>query len=172
VADLAYSQRDFSLGPYPGYRWVFRWTLGVRLAEVDFDNRLQYRAGPVAGQRTTNNFTGAGPVAGLTLERRLPQLLQGLSFGVRLQGSDSFGQINQRYYETLAGGAGGMTAQRFQVGVVMAAARVGFSYEPTGSPARVYVGYQYESWFDVGRLNDARAQLDTQGIVLQFQYDF
>ena len=182
--DLTYGQREYALGPFPGYGWVFRWGVGVRLLEVDFDNNLRYRVGPgagadaVTGQRTSNNFTGAGPVASLLLERRLSEVRQGLSFGVRVEGADSFGRINQRFYETLAGPPGGgrpvgaVAPAKFAVGPLYLNGRVGFTYAPPGTSARFYLGYQYESWFEIGRLNDSRAQLNTSGAVLRVEYDY
>jgi hypothetical protein len=183
IIDLDYNTREYSLGPFPGDRWDFRWTFGLRLLRVDFDNRLRYRLAPDAGpdavaeQRTTNNFIGVGPHAALVLQRRLCWV-PGLAFGGRIEGADAFGEIHQRFSEGLAGDPTtgplfGQTSKNDQVGSVYLHGRVGFSYDSPGrNHSQVFLGYQYETFFHVGRLDDSRAQLDNQGLILRAEINY
>lgn len=183
--DLVYNSREYSLGDFPGDKWDFRWTVGVRLAQLDFSNRLVYGT-PTDGapvdavleRRTVNTFTGVGPMAVLNLQRRLPGVLPGLAFGGRFEAGDTFGRINQQFYEQINGAAAtgpllGVTSKKFEVAVLSLNARLGASYTlPTRNFSSFFVGYQYETYFQAGRLDNSRAQLDLSGVVFRFEFNF
>ena len=183
VFDFDYGSREYSLGPFPGDRWYFKWTIGVRLTEDFFDNNYNYALAPgaaadaIIAQRSANSFVGVGPHAALDVRRNLCGV-PGLAVGGRLEGSDSFGKNSQKFFEELAGTPAtgpvfGRTADRFLVGVLSLRGQVGLSYEvPEWNHTAFFLGYQYESWFQFGRLDPSRGQLDLQGFFLRGEINF
>jgi hypothetical protein len=185
VVELDYRSREYSLGEFPGDRWNFRWSFGLRFAQSDFSNRLSFAspnpllpADAVLEQSTFNNFAGLGPHAVVLVERKLDRVLPGLAFGGSLDSGDTFGGIVQHFSETINGTPGtgpqvGVTNNKNQVGVLSLRAQVGFSYTvPRWNHSYLFVGYQYESWFQLGRLNSSRGQLNLSGLVLRLEYNF
>jgi hypothetical protein len=175
---------DYGTLPYefaPG--WDFRWRVGVQLADVYFDSRIQ---GSALDQSATNNFRGAGPHARLELERHLAGV-PGLSLYSRIEGAAPLGRINQNFNENLIDPAGIATSGRWnQNGIqipINVFVQVGLTYVPPGRENLTFnLGYVYERWFAVGQLgDDAQAGVtnnvesggfDAQGIFLRGQWDF
>ncbi len=163
--------------------WDFRWRVGVQLADMYFDSRIQ---GAALDQSATSNFRGAGAHARLELERHLAGV-PGLSLYSRVEGGAPLGRINQNYSEsrtnldgTLTGGHWNQNGIQLPINVF---AQAGLTYVPPGRPnLTLNLGYVYERWFAVGEVgDDAQAGVvsnvtsggfNTQGVFLRGQWDF
>jgi hypothetical protein len=167
VIDLDYNSARYQ--PWP--RWDLRWTIGARIATVFYDTSISNDA---FSQSASNYFYGAGPHAGLELERKL-SFLPAFGFFVKGDASVLIGQVKQRFSESFVDEAGDVvsttTWQRKTQSVEVLNFQAGASYTPTDY-LRFTLGYQYEHWFSLGRLGDSRGELTTQGVFLRGQFDF
>jgi hypothetical protein len=168
VIDLDYASRELSLVP----NWDMRWKAGVRLANVFFESQ----AGSLfLEQKTSNNFFGAGPHAGLELARQFPGT--GLSLFGRVEGAVLIGRIGQGFEEevfltdgTIFGGATRVTATQ---AVPVLNVQAGVGWTPCWTPRTHWsFGYQFEQWWSLGHAGDSAAELTTQGVFLRGQIDF
>jgi hypothetical protein len=194
VADLDYHTREFSLGWFPGDEWDFRWTFGVRAVNLYFDNRLVYPAtvatpDAVTAQRETNGLNAFGPHVALDLHRRfLDCLVPGLAFGGRIDYTDLFGRIRQRFIEDLNGGVSEAASSfgRFETSAEVFQGQIGFSYtlpKSWNKNSFLFLGYQHETWWHIGRLSNqatpnaggatnSRAQLELDGFILRAEFNY
>jgi hypothetical protein len=170
VLDLDYASREFSLGPC----WDMKWKVGVRLGNVFFDSHV---GGNLIDWRTSNHFVGVGPNAGLELARVIPGTTVAV-FG-RLEAAGLWGHISQSFGESvvLEGTPilGGATHNSGTQAVLMGRLEAGVSWVPGFSEDRHFrfqTGYVIEQWWDVGQLQDSRAELTTQGVFLRFEWNY
>jgi hypothetical protein len=181
LIDLTYNSREYSLDPH----WNMRWGAGYRMLFLYFDSRLRFLnpgsdPGSILTQSESNGVQCFGAWAYLDLERRLGD--SGFCVFVRLEGTDMFARIGQSYAETVAGAAGPETfVNRYtgDVGVSILREVVGVSYTvPQWNYSRFLLGYQYETFFQIGRLTqtsgliDTRGQLDAHGVFLRAEINF
>jgi hypothetical protein len=175
IVDVDYLTREFSLGP----DWEMRWGIGFRFGSLFFDSHVTYLhpTSDILAQSEANSLWTYNAHGLVEVDRRTP--IPGLAFFARAEGSGGWAQIRQTFTETVAGAGPGGTplfAQNVlsnQVGIPTLAGQVGLSYTvPSWNYSRFLVGYQYETWWQVGRLNDSRAQLDDQGVFLRFEFNF
>src|SRR5439155_24434374 len=157
--DLDYAAREFSLAP----NWDMKWKLGARLAGVFYDSRadlLILRGDEFSGlqidQRTSNNFWGAGPHAGLQLARQLD--IPGLALYGQVEGATLLGQIHQRFSEDFTVGrfrettVGGETTLRHSQAVPTLNVQLGLRWTPPGyNYTQFFLGYVYEHWWSLGK---------------------
>jgi hypothetical protein len=178
MIDLTYVSREFSLGPL----WEMRWGVGLRSLFLYFDANLAVLnpasdPGTVLGQRETNHDKAIGAWAFLDLSRRVSSI-PGLAFFGRMEGTDMLSRIKQTAAETVANGAGVeplVFDTRFDnsVGLNILAGVAGLSYTvPQWNYSRFMAGYQYETYFQIGRIQNSRAQLDVQGLFLRAEFNF
>jgi hypothetical protein len=181
TADLDYASREFSLWPHCDMKWRF----GIRVADIFFDSRaVEPFDAAAAGSgiqetRLSNNFIGIGPHTGLELAQKFPSC--GLALVAQIDGGTLLGQLRQGFFEgataTDANGLPmtGLTRRSNPQDVPMVTGFVGLRWLPAGGP-RVHVdaGYQYEYWWNVGRLSTSgsRAELSDQGAVLRAEFNF
>jgi hypothetical protein len=184
VFDLDYSSREFSL-------WHcccdMRWFLGVRTRFLYFDTQstqpfAQAAAGTgIVQTRETNRFVGVGPHVGCELSRRLGDT--GLSLHVTTDFTTNWpqGRVTQAFYAdyTATGPDGRLLAGESHdagnMGSAVVAAQAGVSWQPPDYPdLRLFLGYQFEYWFNVGKTFDFGSSADVwvQGFVLQASYNF
>jgi hypothetical protein len=179
VVDMDYLSRELSLWPH----WEMQWRFGLRLANLYYDaNSEEPLAEALAGsgivtERNTDRFVGFGTHWALELERHLPQ--PGLSLVGKIDGWISLGRIRQGFFEEIATPAGGLLAGQNHVSSSQAVpaldTQVGLSYRPPAYPnLDVFVGYQYEYWWNVGRfsLSNSRGELRDQGITLRASFNY
>jgi hypothetical protein len=184
VFDLDYSSREFSLW-YCGCD--MRWFVGARTVFLYFDTEVdqpfaQAAAGNgIVGARETNYYAAVGPHAGVELSRRLGDTGLTLCLSTDLTTAWPLGRVTQAFsadYTTpgpdgrlLAGAshdAGNWTAAIVQ-------AQAGVSWQPPAYPDfRLFLGYQFEYWFNVGKTFDFGSSADVwdQGFLLQAAYRF
>jgi hypothetical protein len=167
VIDLDYNSARYQ--PWP--RWDWRWWIGARIATVFYDNAV---GNDVFAQSASNYFYGAGPHAGLELERKV-SVLPAFGFFVKGDASVLVGQVKQRFSESFIDEADDVvsttTWERKTQTVPILNFQAGVSYTPTDY-LRFTLGYQFEHWFSVGRLEPSTGELTTQGVFLRGQFDF
>jgi hypothetical protein len=177
--DFDYVSREYSLAP----KYDLRWRLGARLAGVYFDSRLAVVVPPdnFGGgrlwERTSNNFFGAGPHVGLELARKLD--LPGSSIFLRVDGASVFGRIHQRFGETFTLAEiddqlfGGVTAVSRTQTVPILGVQAGVAWSPVDWRwATFSLGYVFEQWWNVGRVQDSTAEVMFQGLFVQAEFRF
>ncbi|HTU20403.1 MAG TPA: hypothetical protein VMG10_20230 [Gemmataceae bacterium] len=182
MADLTYVSRSFALGPF----WDLRWGAGARMLTLYFDSRVQLlnpgsTLGNVLSQTEGSGMYGFGAWAFCDLERKMP--IPGLAIFGRFEGTDLESRIRQDYTETVYGTVGTPLEfiNRFDSAVATPILRevLGVSYTvPRWNYSRFLLGYQYETFFEIGRLTgsggipDTRGQLDLQGVFLRAEFNF
>jgi hypothetical protein len=172
VVDIEYRSGPCQFAPL----WELTWDVGARIGTAYYDSRA---AGGVAEERVSNNFVGAGPVAGIEVARRLPEV-PGLAVFGRLQGGGMFGTVWQNAEETLrlpdGTQVGGATNAHSGQTVPFLNFLVGLSYVPQvrGRWMRFALGYELEQWWDVGDLQNtpSRGGLTLQGIFFRGEFSF
>ncbi len=177
VLDFGYASQEFSLGP----QWDMRWGAGARMATIYFNNNLTLADGaPAPGdvlfQSDTNSMRAYGAYGNLEIGRRLAGI-PGLTVSGKVEFADMYGRIKQTASEVLVGNDGSPTGSFYRqdggVGPPMFSFRTGVTWNPPSwRNVSLQAGYSYETWFDVGRLNDSRAQLDMQGFYLRAEIGF
>jgi hypothetical protein len=176
---LDYTSDETSLWPH----WDMRWRVGVRLIYVYFDSRadespeLAAADSGIVEQRESNWFVGFGPHWGVELARQLGGT--GLALVTRVDFATYLGHIRQGFYElaTSGGPNDGPLAAETRNSTAQAVPTVqgffGLRWQPTQCPnADVFVGYQYEHWWSVGKLFDSSGELNVQGFFVRAEWNF
>jgi hypothetical protein len=183
ILGLEYTSWEFSLGPVCNMRWG----LGARMMFFYVDSRLNFfnpgtAPGSVQSQSESLFNTDWGGLAFLVLERKIGD--SGLGVFGRFEFTDYFGRSDQNYAETVAGNPGERpqfleTNFSGSVGVPVARGVIGLSYTVPGwNNTQFMIGYEYETFFQIGRLTsttgipDTRGQLDQQGLFLRGELNF
>jgi hypothetical protein len=181
--DLTYGSREYCLDPFCNMRWG----VGTRLLSLFFDTRGAILnpgsdVGSVLAQSATNYVQCYGFWAYLDVERHIGP--PGLAAFFHLEGADFFARVHQNYTETVVGapGQGPQTAAASftgSVGPTNLREIVGLSYTvPQWNSSRFLIGYQYEQFFQIGRLStvalvpDTRGSLDAHGLFLRAEFNF
>ncbi len=183
--DLDYGSWEFSLWP----KWQMHWWAGLRYADVYFDSRsneafaLAAAGSGVFETRTTNSFVGIGPHAGVELQRCLGPA--GLSFFAKADYALLVGRVRQQFFETTTtlgpGGAPLSAAASLSdsQGVDVFNVQAGLCWQPPRWPhATFFLGYQFEYWWYVGKLDTLNGgtgdagDLFDQGFVLRAEFNF
>jgi Legionella pneumophila major outer membrane protein precursor len=169
VLDIDYGSREYSLAPC----WDMKWKVGIRLADVFFDSRAD---GYFLEQRTRNLFYGAGPHVGVDLWRSFS--VPGLGLFCRVEAASLFGQVRQRFEESVLFDDGTLlgaeTSVRHTQAVPVLDTQFGVSWTPAWHRhwSRFSTGYQFEQWWDLGQAGDSRAELTLQGIFFRAEFNF
>jgi hypothetical protein len=178
IVEFDYVSREFSLGPH----WEMRWGVGAQAMSFYFDSSVNFlnpgtAPGAVLSQIEANSTVQYGGHALLDLSWRAP--LPGLALVGRLKIADSFGRIRQTGTELLESPSSDGTVALFRstiatsVTVASGSAMFGLSYTvPEWNHSRFLLGYEYEVFFDIGRLNDGRGQLENQALFLRAELNF
>jgi hypothetical protein len=165
VLDLDYASRELPFAMAPG--WDMKWLAGVRLASLYFDSQ---GSAPGFSQRETNHFGGAGPHAGVQLWRRLGE--SGLSLFGRLDFAFLTGRVRQSYTETVGASAGETDVSQIQ-GAPILAVQAGLAWTPSGiDHLRLAAGYTFEDWWNIGLVDQSRAQAIVQGIFIRGEWRY
>jgi hypothetical protein len=184
ILDFSYTSWEFSLGPI----CEMHWGVGARMMFLFFDSRLQFLnpasapGSPLA--ESFSNFDEAwGGRAFLELQRKIGP--SGLAVFGRFEFTDNFARIHQTYTETVVGKSGAppqfleLDVPTGSVGIPMAREVIGLSYTVPGwNYTRFMLGYEHETFFQIGRLSpisglvDTRGQLDSQGLFLRAELNY
>lgn len=164
---------NYSSSEYPlGALWGLRWEVGARLASIFFDSQA---SGLILGQHTSNHFLGAGPQVALDVTRELPGT--GLALFARGDFAEMLGRINQRFAERIGDPAvpfgTGSSSQSGTQAVPYLGLQLGVSWlsHPTGR-YRITAGYQFDQWWNAGKLGDSRADVQGNGLFLRSEINF
>ena len=178
IAEFDYVSREFSLGPH----YEMRWAVGAQAMSFFFDSSVNFlnsgtTPGAILSQTVANSTVVYGGHAMLDLSWKAP--VPGLAVVGRVQIADSFGRIRQTGTEQLVGPGGDGTVALFRsttatsVTVASGNAMLGLSYSVPGwNWSRFLVGYEYEVFYDIGRLNEGRGQLENQVLFLRAELNF
>jgi hypothetical protein len=165
---------DYNCAKYePGPRWSMQWTVGARIAWFYYDTTM---SNDTLSQSASNYFDGAGGHAAFKVERQV-SLLPSFGFFAKVDGSFLVGTIHQNFNEATfdANGnlEGGSTQLRKTQSVESLSFQTGISYTPPNLEfLRFELGYEYEHWFSLGRLDSSNLELTTQGAFLRGRFDF
>jgi hypothetical protein len=184
-ADADYVSREISLWPQ-FLHLDMKWRLGVRLAFLYFDSRgdeafdVAAAGSGVFDQRVSGSYWGIGPHAGVELARRIDGT--GLALVGSVDFTDLFGRVRQGFFEkaTMLDEAGlpltGETRASGTQDVPILNLRLGVSWTPPEFPsAQVFIGYQYEYWWNVGKVSTTGqrgAELSDQGVTVRAEITF
>jgi hypothetical protein len=168
VIDLDYGSREYPVAP----AWALKWYAGARVTDLFFDSRAQ---GLFVGQRTSNQFVGAGPHGALEVRRRFA--IPGLEFFARLDGAVVIGRIRQGFEETFTFADGSVLGTAANAsgtqGVPTINFRLGLDWTPAGgSGLRFGLGYEYEHWWYVGDVGSSHANLSDQGLFFRGEFNY
>ena len=182
IVDLDYISHELSLWP----KWDMTWRVGGRLGYAYFDSRaVEPFDAAAAGsgvfeQRNSDRFLGFGPHGGVEVDRRV----QGT--GLSLFASSDFwidvGRIRQTFNEvTTTLGPDGLpttmaTSASSSQAVPVLNLQGGLRWRPPDySNCELFLGYEYEYWWNVGRFSrtpDSRGTLWDQGVLLRAEFNF
>jgi hypothetical protein len=172
IFDLFYGTREYSLAPL----WDLNWKVGARIAAIYFDSQA---FGNFLTQRESNNFVGAGPIAGVEVARRF-EACPGVAAFARLDGALVIGGVHQAFEETVdftpIGGSliGGAADNSSTQVVPVLALRLGLSYTPPwqGHWARFALGYEFQEYWNLGHAAGSRADLQTNGVFFRAELGY
>ncbi len=180
--DLDYRSREYSLWP----NWDMTWHVGLRVSTVYYDSTAEEsQAAAAAGsgvfqQHASNNYWGIGPHAGVALSRRIKGT--GLSIQTSVDATDLLGRLSQNFTETAtATNASGQfltgdTRSNGSQSVPVLNVQAGIQWDIPQMPhSNLFLGYVYEYWWDIGRLNNnpgSLGQMSDQGIVFRAEFSF
>jgi Legionella pneumophila major outer membrane protein precursor len=162
------------LGPPEEFapRWYLLWSLGARVAAAYYDSTA---TGASLTTQESNNFVGVGPKGALEIQWQTP-LLAFTIYG-RADASVMIGQITQKYYETVDGDPNNPLSGSIRINRTQSVPTFSFStglrYVPPGAEYLHFsIGYEWERWWSLGREEDARLNLTTNGFFIRGQFDF
>jgi hypothetical protein len=169
VFDLDYATARYEFVP----RWESQFRVGARLANFFYDSRI---FDDFALQKTSNNYFGAGPHVTADLQRRIV-VLPGLSFFSVVDGTVLIGQVRQRFTEQLTSAAGDVDTSEFtgrrNQAIPGLSLQAGLGYTPPSADYLHFrVGYQFERYWNLGRLDTSNLELTAQGVFVRGEVDF
>jgi hypothetical protein len=162
------------LHDYGSVGWDTRlsWDVGARLQVVFFDTQVRTEA---IAEQGRNYCFAAGPHAGLTLNHALPNGLDLLvRFDVGLLGAYN---TDQNFVVTVrdptSGVLSGAASQQQSQFAPSLAVQAGLSWTPAWRPsAHLRAGYQFEQWYNIGRVDQSRGDLYAHGLFLGAAWEF
>lgn len=181
MADLDWSSREYT----PWTLWDVKIHVGLRYLSIYFDSQASEPFAAAASgtgifsSRTTNSFVGIGPHTGLDLSRRLG--FGGLAIVGSLDLTTAFGRIRQGFFaSSTTPGVGGspQTGEAIvssSMAVPVINTRLGLGWQPPTYPGvRLFAGYQFEYFWDAGRLLPINTYGDffDSGAVLKAEFNF
>ena len=180
--DFEYQSREYSLWP----QWEMTWNIGLRVSTVYYDSSVQENfAAAAAGsglfqQHASNNYWGIGPNAGLSLARHIDGTY--LSFLTSIDATNLIGRTTQHFSatSTLADANGNLLGGDSRYSgtgsVPVVNVQAGIKWEPPQLPhSYLFIGYVYEYWWDVGRLDNglgSLGEMSNQGLAFRAEFNF
>lgn len=150
------------------------WRIGLRgliyFADSQADNGTLF-------QQSSDSYWGLGPHAMVDFRRRIGA--SDFSLFGRLDAAFVFGQLNQRFSESVTAGGVvdyGQTRTNIDSQVTSLGAQAGVAWTPQWNRnIAVTAGYVFEHYFDVGTINtppSAREELYLQGGFIRFEWRY
>jgi len=185
--DLDYVSREWSLGP----NFRMDWRVGARLAYMYLDSQsnqpfdaITAAGSGILSQQVTTDHWGFGPHCALELSYKLP--CAGLQLVSYCDLAGLIGRIKQGFYETAVDPITGLptsgNANRSSSSeLAEVTVRGGLAWQPPDwCKFRVFVGYEYDYWWEVGRmgaigdvlLSNPNATMWNQGVVLRAEFNW
>jgi hypothetical protein len=161
VLDVDYASNELSI-----CSWWMKWHFGLRGADVYFSSETD-EGGP-GYEKVADNFWGIGPHLALELERRFFD--GGPSIMARVEGAALWGRVEQAFDTT-----GHRFSESDGVGAPVINGSLGIGWRPPANQCwRFFLGYQYEYWWNVGRLstNGPEGEVQDQGVLFRVDYNY
>jgi hypothetical protein len=168
IFDLDYLRRDRPIRE----ELLLSWEVGARLQVVFFDTQVRTAS---SYEQAHNYFFGAGPHAGVGLTRLLPN---GLGVYGRFDAALIVGYNTAQNFVFTANepaiGSFSGTAQQEQTQLSPSfALQTGLTWTPDWlPPARFRTGYQFEQWYNLGRVGGSRGDLNAHSLFLSLEACF
>jgi hypothetical protein len=165
---LDYIRNDCCLGP----NTMLSWDVGARLQIVFFDTQEQTL---LSYQQASNYFIGAGPEAALSLRHSLSSEM---SLFTRFDTAMVLGYNTPQNFtaattDPVAGPLSGITSQQQTQLSPTFKVQAGITWTPLEFPACHWrAGYQFEQWYNLGRVANSRGDLNAQGVFLSCELSF
>jgi hypothetical protein len=179
VVDLDYQSWEMSLWP----NWEMKWWFGLRQGNIYFDSRetesFAAAGSGIIATRTTNHHLGWGPHYGLELDRHWDDT--GLSFVTWADGATLLGRTVQHYQEvstTLGPDGLPLVGERKESNpqtIPIVSIFLGLAWQPPRCHSfRFSIGYEYEYWWNVGRISTStpRGEMSDQGVLLRAEFNY
>jgi len=182
MIDLDYNSRELSLWP----QWDMKWTFGMRVMTMYFDSRTNQPITTAGGSFQAadfNNLFGIGPHTALEMARHLGD--SGWSFYVRGDIADMWDDTQSGFLDKTFSPTGqplpGETRAFGHQGTTIFNMRTGVTWQPSpASRTRLFLGYQYEHFWALDRLNLAgpapftasHGELWDQGVIMQATFNY
>jgi Legionella pneumophila major outer membrane protein precursor len=166
--DLDYARNECCLGP----DMLLRWEVGARLNVVFFDTQAR---GAASFEQGRNYFFGAGPHAGVSVTQALRQ---GLGLFTRCDAALVLGYNTAQNFVVAARDpdshilSGSAMQQQTDLSPSVAV-QAGLSWSPCWLPGScLRGGYQFEQWYNLGRVAASHGNLNAHSLFLNWEYSF
>lgn len=150
----------------PYGNWFFHARIGARILSAFYDTQ---NVDGALTQSASNNFFGGGIVGAFDLEYAFDSI-PGLALYGNAEGAVVLGEVEQNFHGYL-GGFSEHATQRGTQAAQMMTFQAGVSYVPASLPnLRLRAGYQYEQWFNLGKLQNSNLELSGHGLFLRAEF--
>jgi hypothetical protein len=155
-----------------GWDTLLSWEVGPRVQIVFFDTQAQTAA---SFEQARNYFFGAGLHAGCSLNKALPSGmgLFGHFDAAMLGGYNTAQNFVVGVHDPLLGAVSGSASHEQSQFSPSLAVQAGLSWTPTRLPClQLRGGYQFEQWYNLGRVRNSRGDLNAQGLFLGCEVNY
>jgi len=156
----------------PFGNWFVHGRIGGRIVGNFYDTRN------IDGnftQSASNYFYGGGLLGSFDIEREF-EWVPGLALYGNMESGIIIGRVNQKFRSTLQtpmGEFGELVEQRGSQALQSYQFQLGLSYVPPAwNTVRIRAAYQYETWIDVGQLQQSNLDWNAHGAVLRLEWVF
>jgi hypothetical protein len=168
VFDLDYKGNPCALG----WDTFLSWQVGGRFQVVFFDTQAQTAT---SFEQARNYFFGGGAHTGFTVTRPLPGRWGLYShFDAGFLGAYNTAQnFVASTVDPQNGFLFGSASQQQSQFAPSLSVQAGFSWTPTRLPSsRLRGGYQFDQWYNLGRVDDSRGDLSAHGVFVNWEWSF
>jgi Legionella pneumophila major outer membrane protein precursor len=166
--NLDYTRNDCSLG----WETALSWEAGARLQVAFFDTQAQ---SAISSVQARNSFIGAGPHAAFKLIHTMPGgwALFGHFDTAMLVGYNTTQDFALGMQDPRNGTLSGSASQQASQIAPSLAVQAGVSWSPAALPhSCLRGGYQFEQWYNIGRVAGSRGDLNAHGLFASWEWSF